>query len=118
MTENYNISIIIPFLDEGKNLKKLVSELNNYVPTLNQGKVEIIFVDDGSTDDSLEILRNQKIVSYYARVIKLSRNFGSHAALRAGILNSKGNYVTFIYADLQDPLDLILNLYNKIKEGK
>jgi len=114
---NHEISIIIPFFNEGKNIKRLVNELNKYIHTLNIGSIEVIFVDDGSTDDSLEVLKRSEFVSYDTHIIKLSRNFGSHAALQAGILESNGNFITFAYADLQDPLDLIPKLYSKIKEG-
>lgn len=114
---NYSISIIIPFLNESKNIPILVSELNNYIPTLNIGNIEVIFVDDGSTDNSLEILKNLNFISYDVRIIKLSRNFGSHSALQAGILNSNGDFTTFMYADLQDPLDLISKLYKEIGKG-
>lgn len=114
---NYSISIIIPFLNESKNIPVLVSELNKYIPTLNTGNIEVIFVDDGSTDNSLEILKNLNFISYDVRIIKLSRNFGSHSALQAGILNSNGDFITFMYADLQDPLDLISKLYKEIEKG-
>ena len=53
-----NISIIIPFFNERENINNLVSELNNYVPILNKVKIEVKIEDDGSTDDSLEILKN------------------------------------------------------------
>src|SRR4030065_2595121 len=114
---NYNVSIIIPFLNEKENIKNLVLELNNYIPTLKKGKVEVVFIDDGSTDNSLEVLKNLNFISYDVRIIKLSRNFGTHAALQAGILNSNGNFITFMYADLQDPLDLISKLYKEIEKG-
>ena len=112
-----DISIIIPFLNEEENLPGLVEELNKYISTLNDIKIEVIFVDDGSKDSSIEILEKLPHKYYTSRIIKLSRNFGSHAALRAGILHSAGEYITFMPADLQDPLELIGRLYDKSREG-
>lgn len=111
------LSIIIPFFNEEENIYHLTSELNKYINKLNNLSIEVIFIDDGSTDKSLEILKGERINSYKTKVIKLSRNFGSHAAIRAGILNSTGNYITIFYADLQDPLELMKELYNKCLEG-
>jgi len=111
-----DISVIIPFLNEAENIENLVHSLNNYFAEATY-KTEILFVNDGSTDDSLVRLRNQKHVNYQCKIISLSKNYGSHAALRAGIYESGGNYTTFMYADLQDPLNLINLLKAKIEEG-
>ena len=64
-------------------------------------------MDDGSTDNSIQLLRVQKFGDYDIKVIRLSKNFGAHAAVRAGIKHASGDYITFLPADLQDPLDLI-----------
>lgn len=114
---NPDISVIISFLNEEENLEKLVNELNNYFSTISPLKTEIIFVDDGSTDDSVSILETMGHNSYDATLIKLSKNYGSHSALRAGIMHTKGKFVTFLAADLQDPLELIDKLYKKCIEG-
>lgn len=111
----FDISVIVPFLNEKDNLERLVFELNNYFSSLVGLKVEVIFVDDGSEDGSLELLKKLDHVSYKARVIKLSKNFGSHSALRSGVMQAKSPFITFMYVDLQDPLDLILKMYNKCK---
>ena len=75
---------------------------------------EIIIVDDGSKDDCVEkikeeILRNQNI-----KLIKLSRNFGQHKALIAGLKYSKGNYAFILDIDLEEPIDMLPYFYNKI----
>jgi polyisoprenyl-phosphate glycosyltransferase len=110
------LSIIIPFLNEAENIPFLVNSLSDYFSDKKVYEVEIIFVNDGSSDNSNEILINQKHV-FNSKIISLSRNYGSHAALRAGILNANGNYLMFMYADLQDPLFLIDQLFNKAIEG-
>ena len=112
-----DISIVVSFLDEEETIEVLVSKLNKYISTLSPLKVEVIFVDDGSTDGSIAMLQRLGHSSYAASIIKLSKNYGSHSALRAGILHSSGEFVTFLPADLQDPLELIGELYKKCKEG-
>ena len=98
-------------------MSNVVIALNNFCQQHTTLGFEVIFVDDGSDDNSLEILKNQEHKFYQAKVISFSKNYGSHAALRAGILYSSGDYITFMYADLQDPLDLITRLYGKIQKG-
>lgn len=107
-----NISVLIPFLNEEKNISSLVNELNQFVSANPDKQFEVIFIDDGSTDSSVSVLQNAKQV-FRSSIIRLSKNFGAHAALRAGIQKAKGEFITFMYADLQDPLDLISKLYEK-----
>jgi len=111
------ISIIIPFFNEQENIRYLVSQLNNFCKLSDQLAIECIFVDDGSTDSSVEILLSFTDLHYYGKLIRLSKNYGSHSALRAGISQASGEYITFLYADLQDPPELINELLLKIKEG-
>lgn len=111
------ISVIIPFLNESENIEQLCAELNCYFQDTNEFSAEVLFIDDGSTDDSVELLKRQTHQSYNAKIIRLSKNYGSHAALRAGVLNSSGDFITFIYADLQDPLNLVGRLYAECTNG-
>jgi polyisoprenyl-phosphate glycosyltransferase len=110
------VSVIIPFLNEEENIHSLVTELNSYFTSESAYKTEIIFVNDGSTDRSIELLKKENHSSYEAKIISFSKNFGSHAALRAGIQLATGDYICFMYADLQDPLTLITQLYHKCEE--
>lgn len=105
------VSVIIPFLNEEENIPLLTEALNIFFSEEKGFLVEILFVDDGSTDRSLSVLKSSKHANYACRVISLSKNFGSHAALRAGIMHASGDYICFMYADLQDPLTLIDRLY-------
>jgi glycosyltransferase involved in cell wall biosynthesis len=111
------VSIIIPFLNEEEGMPSLLEALNQYIKSLIDFKVEVIFVNDGSTDNSMKVLKQSMPLQFEAKVISLSKNFGSHAALRSGILNASGDYIVFMYADLQDPLEIIGSLYHKCKEG-
>src|SRR6476659_1787027 len=108
------VSVIFPVYNEQENIEHLVNELNACFKNEDAFSAEIIFVNDGSTDDTLYKLKNAPHQFYAFKIISFSRNFGSHAALRAGILKAKGDYITFIYADLQDPLSLISELYHEI----
>ena len=78
---------------------------------------EIIFVNDGSTDNTLEVMLNAKTKHKNIRILNLSRNFGKEAALTAGIENAKGDAVIPIDVDLQDPPELIVSFIEKWEEG-
>jgi len=110
------ISIIIPFLNEADNVENLVATLNNFFDN-KAYEVEVVLVDDGSTDGSVDKLAQQQYGRYQIRLIKLSKNFGAHAAVRAGVQNATGDYITFLPADLQDPLDLIDRSFEIIKNN-
>ena len=110
------VSVIIPVFNEEENIEPLVNELNFHFKNETRFSTEIIFVNDGSTDDTMSRLKKAPHHSYTYKIISFSRNFGSHAALRAGIQKAEGDYITFIYADLQDPLTLVSRLYNEMKD--
>lgn len=112
------VSVIIPFLNEEENIPALVNALNSFFEGTKDFTAEVIFVNDGSTDGSVNALKQQQHRSYASKLVSLSKNFGSHAALRAGILNATGDVVTFMYADLQDPLTLIKDMYSAIQSGE
>jgi dolichol-phosphate mannosyltransferase len=112
-----NISILIPFLNESQNITHLVTELDKFCKANKEKTFEVIFVNDGSTDNSLALLKDAR-PSFRSSVISFSKNFGAHAALRAGIQKAQGDFITFMYADLQDPLELINTLYGKCRNVK
>lgn len=112
------VSIIIPFLNEEENIVKLVSSLSDYFEIEKRFEVEVIFVNDGSTDNSLILIQEAQHENYTCKLMNFSKNFGSHAALRAGISLATGDLITFMYADLQDPLTLISRMYDQILEAK
>jgi glycosyltransferase involved in cell wall biosynthesis len=112
------ISIVIPFLNEEQNIERLVSELSSFCTINNALDFEVVFVDDGSSDNSVDKLKSLEHVGYQSVLISFSKNYGSHLALRAGIEKSTGDFVTFMYADLQDPIDLIIKMYEKINIEK
>jgi polyisoprenyl-phosphate glycosyltransferase len=103
---NPRITIISPFLNESGNIENYVNTLNKFFVD-KPYSTEIVLVDDGSTDNSIELLKQQQFGNYDIKLIKLSKNFGAQAAVRAGIKHATGDYITFLPADLQDPLDLV-----------
>lgn len=114
---NTTISVIIPFFNEQENVPELISKLNHFCSANTQLTIEIIFVNDGSTDSSIDMILGINNLSFRGKLINLAKNYGSHSALRAGIMKASGDYITFLYADLQDPPDLINDLISKINEG-
>ena len=116
-SNNHYVSVIIPIYNEYEGIPYLVDNLNAFFGEHPVLRPEVIFVNDGSKDGSAERLQEMHHVTYKAKIISLSRNFGSHAALRAGISISDADLVCFNYADLQDPLELILQMEKKTKAG-
>jgi len=116
-TEKTALSLIIPIFNEYEGIPFLVTSLNDFFAKNDQLEAEVIFVNDGSTDKSLTRLTEISHLTYSAKVISFSRNFGSHAALRAGMAHASGGVMCFNYADLQDPLELIVAMLSKITDG-
>jgi dolichol-phosphate mannosyltransferase len=111
-----DISIIVPIYNEEKNIPILYERLKNVANSISLNH-ELIFVNDGSTDASffelMKLADNDDHVFY----INFSRNFGHQIAVTAGLDYSKGDAVAIIDGDLQDPPELIPELYAKYKEG-
>jgi dolichol-phosphate mannosyltransferase len=112
MSMTPDITVIIPFLNEEDNIDRLGTELIKFTQERKQIQFEIILVNDGSTDRSVEMIR-QTAFPPQTKVISFSQNYGSHAALRAGIMHARGKYITFLYADLQDPIENIIVMYER-----
>lgn len=121
MSDSYvknSISIIIPVFNNQGSLDRLFCEIESSLVEFPHLDLEIIFVNDGSTDNSLEILNdlNQKAPKVVT-VLNLSRNFGQLAAMIAGFEYAKGHAVMNISADRQDPASLVLEMYKKFLDG-
>ncbi len=112
------LSIIIPVYYNELNLLNLYTEINNSViKKLKKYDYEIIFVDDGSKDKSREIIRGFLKKYDKIKLVSLSRNFGSHNAMLAGLSVCTGDFATFISADLQDPPEIIMQMLEKYEQG-
>jgi glycosyltransferase involved in cell wall biosynthesis len=112
MSQSPDITIIIPFLNEEDNIERLGAELIKFTHERKEIQFEVILVNDGSTDRSIEMIRKSPFPPQ-TKVISFSQNYGSHAALRAGIMHSRGKYISFLYADLQDPIENIIVMYER-----
>lgn len=112
-----NLSVIIPIFNEEGNIEKLLNRLDGVISKMNLQHVEYIFVNDGSRDRSLEIIKKLSSADNRIKYINFSRNFGHQIAVTAGLDHSKGEAVVIIDADLQDPPELIPELYNKLLSG-
>ncbi|HKY42064.1 MAG TPA: glycosyltransferase family 2 protein [Pyrinomonadaceae bacterium] len=110
------VSVFLPVYNEEPNLLPLHTKLNDALKTLERS-AEIVYVDDGSTDGSLKILRDIADLDPRVRVIALRRNYGQTAAMAAGIDAAKGKVLIPMDADLQnDPADIV-RLLQKLDEG-
>jgi glycosyltransferase involved in cell wall biosynthesis len=115
-TDSPDISIFLPVFNEEPNLRPLHTKLSEALNTLDRSS-EIVYVDDGSTDGSLKILREIAHLDPRVRVVALRRNYGQTAAMAAGIDAAKGKVLIPMDADLQnDPAD-IARLLDKLDEG-
>ena len=111
-----DLSVVIPIYNEAANIGALYERLGRVLAGL-PGRHELIFVNDGSRDNSLELLLALAARDGRVRYIDLSRNFGHQIAVTAGLDAAAGAAVVIIDADLQDPPELIPELYQKLHEG-
>lgn len=112
-----HLSIIVPFFNEGDGVKVFHEALQPVLAGIVGYRVEIICVDDGSTDDTLARLVTLARLHSQYRIIELSRNFGKEAALTAGMDAAVGQAVVAIDADLQDPPGLIHQMLHLWEDG-
>jgi glycosyltransferase involved in cell wall biosynthesis len=110
------LSIVVPVYNEQLNIDKLIGEIKTFLKNF-ENNLEIIIVDDGSSDNTWEKVIEQCRKDDRVTAIKLSRNFGHHYAITAGIHNALGNYVVVMDGDLQDRPEVIPALYEEIRKG-
>lgn len=117
MIKKEGMSIIVPFLNEEEGIELFCSTLDDYSKQLSF-PIELVFVDDGSKDRSVELLKDCKFENIRkAQLVSFSRNFGSHAAIRAGLQYATYPICTWLGSDLQEPLELLQRSYDLITEG-
>lgn len=111
------LSVIIPIYNEQENILPLYQQLLLVAQKCRDMDFEFLFVDDGSTDDSAQILARLRQNDRRIKLVQLSRNFGSHSACRAGLEWASGDLLMFLSADMQDPPELIPKLVARAREG-
>ncbi|MDX1903853.1 MAG: glycosyltransferase [Thermonemataceae bacterium] len=113
-----DVSVLIPCFNEQENIPYLIETIDAFTKNNAHISWEFVFIDDGSKDNTWALLEKTCLEGVHLQLLQLAKNFGSHAALRAGISVARGRYTTFLYADLQDPIDLLLQLFEKIQKHK
>lgn len=111
------LSLVIPVFNEAETVNLFVDKVTQVFEKLPAVSIEFLFVNDGSTDSTLETLLTRQRQDSRIKVIDLSRNFGKEAALTAGLQIARGDVVVPIDVDLQDPPGLILEMIAKWREG-
>jgi glycosyltransferase involved in cell wall biosynthesis len=111
------LSIVIPLFNEEESLPELTIQLENELRRINNNRYEVIFVDDGSTDNSWNVIKQIHSRNPRFRGIRFRRNFGKSAALSAGFSKSRGAVIITMDADLQDDPSEIPAMISKLKEG-
>jgi dolichol-phosphate mannosyltransferase len=110
------LSVVVPCANEEQVLRetnlRLIAALDQISPNF-----EIVYVDDGSTDSTPDLLREMRLQESRIRVLRFSRNFGHQVAITAGLEHTRGDAVVIIDADLQDPPEVIREFVNKWMEG-
>ncbi|NMP14887.1 glycosyltransferase family 2 protein [Thalassotalea sp. Y01] len=110
------ISIICPVYNEQHSIRQFIICIKDLM-LLNKVDYELLFIDDGSEDKTLDIIEAEKAHTPNIRAVSFSRNFGKEAALTAGLKFAKGEAVIPIDVDMQDPPELIIDLINEWKRG-
>jgi glycosyltransferase involved in cell wall biosynthesis len=116
MSSTPTLSVVIPVYNEEMNIGKLYQRLFNALEPLKTDW-EVVYVNDGSKDRSLSILKGLSESDNHVKYIDFSRNFGHQLAITAGIEHAKGEWIVIMDGDGQDPPELIPDLLNKAKEG-
>ena len=114
LNKNNIISIIIPSYNEEMNIRLLFEEI---IKTLPKFKLEIIFIDDGSSDGTLFEIKKIAQTNSFVKYISFSRNFGHQKALMAGLNTANGDCVISMDADMQHPVNIIPKLIEEWENG-
>lgn len=109
------ISVVVPCFNEEESIPLFYAEMERVREVMGT-EFEYIFINDGSSDNTLSVLRDLNLVNPKAHYISFSRNFGKEAALYAGLQHAQGNYVTVMDVDLQDPPELLIEMKKRLDE--
>nr|UKS69036.1 glycosyltransferase family 2 protein [Lactococcus garvieae] len=114
--KNKTLSIIVPAYNEEETIELFFDEVNAQTVDLPLDKT-FYFINDGSSDRTLDVIKMLSLKHPNVKYISFSRNFGKEAALLAGLRAASGDFVTVMDADLQDPPSMLKEMYHKIQEG-
>lgn len=117
MHSKKKFSIVVPIYYNELNVPHTVPRLQNLQDKIPAYELEFVFVDDGSKDNSLNLLLTEREKDHRIKIVKLSKNFGSMSAVQAGLQVCTGDCVGIISADLQDPPELFIEMIQKWENG-
>lgn len=115
------ISVIVPCYNEEKALPFFLQEVRSVLERMMEDEelaYELLFINDGSTDGTLQLLRDAARQDSHVRYLSFSRNFGKEAAMYAGLQHCKGDYAAVMDADMQDPPSLLPEMYAALRSGE
>ncbi|HFI0734571.1 TPA: glycosyltransferase family 2 protein [Streptococcus suis] len=116
--KNQLLSVIVPCYNEEESIHYFLEETQRYELLLStELDFEYIFVNDGSKDNTLNVLNELSKKVNNVHYLSFSRNFGKESALLAGLEHARGDYITVMDADLQDPPELLVEMFEKVKQG-
>lgn len=115
---NPTISIVVPCYNEEEAIPIFYAEATNVLESMQVGSYEFVFVDDGSSDGTLDALRSLSKKDGSVHFVSFSRNFGKEAALYAGLSKASGEYVAVMDVDLQDPPALLPEMLRAVQSGE
>lgn len=116
--EMKKISLVIPCYNEQESLPLFDAEMDKVIKSMSEYSFEIIYVNDGSKDNTLKCIKKLYKKRTYVRFISFSRNFGKEAAMYAGFKNVTGDFVAIMDADLQDPPSLLPDMIRIMESGE
>lgn len=112
------ISLIIPCYNEEESLPPFYAELCRVASEMREQEFEFLFIDDGSKDKTLSVVKDYAAKDERVKYISFSRNFGKESAMYAGFCNATGDYTAVMDADLQDPPSLLPEMLKILETGE
>ena len=110
------ISVVVPCYNESEVLPKFMEVLDGIIARMNYVDFEFVLVNDGSRDNTLEVMKKISADESVVKYVSFSRNFGKEAAMYAGLAHADGDYVAIMDADLQDPPEFLEEMYKAVTE--
>lgn len=110
------ISVVVPCYNESEVLPKFMEVLDGIIARMNYVDFQVVLVNDGSRDNTLEVMKKISADESVVKYVSFSRNFGKEAAMYAGLAHADGDYVAIMDADLQDPPEFLEEMYKAVTE--
>ena len=110
------ISVVVPCFNEEEVLSMFYKKTSEVLNEIEDITYELLFVDDGSTDGTLSVMKDLHTLDERCQYLSFSRNFGKEAAIYAGLKNADGDYVAIMDVDLQDPPELLPKMYQILEK--